>query len=541
MRILLLTLILISTYSSFSQKEKKGNVFTDAGLTAKMVVAKQKLLGGQYVSALNSFREIEKNHPDNASVLHYVGQCYFVLKQNDKAKEYLQKAIDTKKDVKPESHLTMGKIYQMEENYDKAIEEFNAFKSAPKTDKESNEDADVLLSQCQNAKKFIANPVNVEIINLGPEINSKFDDKNPCITADGRKLVFTSRRPEGTNDEVDVEGDGKYFEDIYISNYDSTNQKFGKADEVPGSINSKAHDACTSISPDGKQIFIYKNDITDKESIGGDIFVSKVTNGKWRTPEPIGKPIASSYWEGGACTSSDNKRIFFFSERDGGLGRSDIYIVEKINKKEFAKPVNIGKPVNSEFDEGGMFLAPDGKTLFFCSNGPGSMGSYDIFKTVYEGGKWSEPVNLGYPINSAAKEGQLTISADAKYAYFSSERKGGLGESDIYKIDLKEYSILEKDGKKKAGNGLSILKGTIRDGFEGYGIAEVEIIVTDDATSQVASTFTNENGEYFFTLKGGNYTLSVKKKGFKDITEKIELKLSTKETLTLEKGYLLKK
>ncbi len=541
MRILLLTLILISTYSSFSQKEKKGNVFTDAGLTAKMVVAKQKLLGGQYVSALNSFREIEKNHPDNASVLHYVGQCYFVLKQNDKAKEYLQKAIDTKKDVKPESHLTMGKIYQMEENYDKAIEEFNTFKSAPKTDKESNEDADVLLSQCQNAKKFIANPVNVEIINLGPEINSKFDDKNPCITADGRKLVFTSRRPEGTNDEVDVEGDGKYFEDIYISNYDSTNQKFGKADEVPGSINSKAHDACTSISPDGKQIFIYKNDITDKESIGGDIFVSKVTNGKWRTPEPIGKPIASSYWEGGACTSSDNKRIFFFSERDGGLGRSDIYIVEKINKKEFAKPVNIGKPVNSEFDEGGMFLAPDGKTLFFCSNGPGSMGSYDIFKTVYEGGKWSEPVNLGYPINSAAKEGQLTISADAKYAYFSSERKGGLGESDIYKIDLKEYSILEKDGKKKDGNGLSILKGTIRDGFEGYGIAEVEIIVTDDATSQVASTFTNENGEYFFTLKGGNYTLSVKKKGFKDITEKIELKLSTKETLTLEKGYLLKK
>jgi len=539
----ILTFLIAFTISfhSFSQKEKKGNVFTDAGLTAKMVVAKQKMLGGKYVGALNDFREIEKNHPDNASVLHYIGQCYFILKQNDKAKEYLQKAIDTKKDVKPESHLTLGKIYQIEENYDKAIEEFNIYKSLPNTDKEGNEDADVFLSQCQNAKKFIANPLNVEIINLGPDINSKFDDKNPCITADGRKLVFTSRRPEGSSDEVDVEGDGKYFEDIYISNYDSTNQKFGVANEVPGSINSKAHDACTSISPDGKKIFIYKNDINDKQSIGGDIFVSKVTNGKWRTPEPIGKPIASSYWEGGACTSSDNKRIFFFSERDGGLGRSDIYIVEKINKKEFAKPVNIGKPVNSEFDEGGMFLAPDGKTLFFCSNGPGSMGSYDIFKTVYEGGKWSEPVNLGYPINSAAKEGQLTISADAKYAYFSSERKGGLGESDIYKIDLKEYSILEKDGKKKAGNGLSILKGTIRDGFEGYGIAEVEIIVTDDATSQVASTFTNENGEYFFTLKGGNYTLSVKKKGFKDITEKIELKLSTKETLTLEKSYLLKK
>ncbi len=541
MKYLLITLISIVSFSSFSQKDKKSNVFTDAGLTAKMVIAKQKMLGGQYISALNSFREIEKNHPNNASVLHYIGQCYFALKQNDKASEYLIKAIDTKTDVKPESHLTLGKIYQIDENFDKAIEEFNIFKAAPNTDKESGEDADVLLSQCQNAKKFIASPLNVEVTNMGPDINSKYDDKNPCTTADGRKLVFTTRRPESTNDDVDVEGDGKYFENIYISNYDTTAKKFGKADEVSGSINTKAHDACTSISPDGKQIFIYKNDLTDKQSIGGDIFVSKVSNGKWRTPEPIGKPIASSYWEGGACVSPDGKKIFFFSERTGGLGRSDIYCVEKINKKEFGKPVNIGKPVNSEFDEGGMFLAPDGKTLFFCSNGPGSMGSYDIFKTVFENGKWSEPVNLGYPINSAAKEGQLTISADAKYAYISSERKGGLGESDIYKIDLKDYAILEKDGKKKMSNGLSILKGTIRDGFEGYGIPDVEIIVTDNANAQIASTTTNENGEYFFTLKGGNYSLTVKKKGFKEISEKIDLKVSTVETITLEKGYLLKK
>lgn len=541
MKQLLSILIIFSTLLSFSQKEKKNNVFTDAGDAAKILVAKQKMLGGQYVGALNSFRELEKNHPNDANILFYIGQCYFSLKQNDKAKEYLIKSIDTKTNVKPESYLTLGKIYQIEENFDKAIEEFNTFKTAPKTDKESNEDADVLLSQCQNAKKFIANPLDVEVTNLGPDINSKYDDKNPCITADGRKLVFTTRRPEGTNDEVDADGDGKYFEDIYISNYDSTNKKFGVADEVPGSINTKAHDACTSISPDGKQIYIYKNDINDKESMGGDIFVSKVSNGKWRSPEPIGKPIASSYWEGGACISPDGKKIFFFSERNGGLGRSDIYSVEKINKKEYGKPINLGAPVNSAFDEGGMFLAPDGKTLFFCSNGPASMGSYDVFKTVFENGKWSEPINLGYPINSAAKEGQLTISADAKYAYVSSERKGGLGESDIYKIDLKDYAILEKDGKRKVSNGLSILKGTIRDGFEGYGIPDVEVILTDDAGIQVASTNTNENGEYFFTLKGGNYTLSIKKKGFKEITEKIEVKLSTKETITLEKGYLLKK
>ena len=541
-----LFLFLTLSLASFGQddggkKDKKTNVFTNTGDAAKMVIAKQKMYAGDFTGALNMYREIEKNSPNEPSVLHYIGFCYFNLKQNDKAKEYLSKSLAADASAKPENHLVLGKIYQQEANFDKAIEEFQAFKAAPSKDKESSEDADVLLSQCQNAKALMAAPLDVEVTNLGDNINSKFDDKNPCITADGSKLVFTTRRPEGTGAAVDVEGDGSYFEDIYIANYDSLTKGFGKAAEVPGSINTKAHDAVTSISADGKQIFIYKNDINDKNSRGGDVFVSKVSNGKWRTPEPIGKPIASSYWEGGACISPDGKKYFFTSERPGSLGGSDIWMVQKINKKEWGKPENLGPDVNTMYDEAGMFLAPDGKTLFFCSNGPGSMGSYDVFKTVFDGTKWSKPTNLGYPINSASKEGQLTLSADAKYAYVSSDRPGGIGANDIYKINLKDYAILEKDGKKVKSNGLSILKGTVRDGYEGYGLPDVEVVLSDASGAQVSSTTTNENGEYFFTLKGGNYKLSINKKGFKEVSEEIVLKSSDKETISLEKGYLLKK
>ncbi len=543
--LLFLTISLVSTaqteLETKDKKDKKTNVFTDAGDAAKMVVAKQKMYGGDFVSALNTYREVEKNNPKDPSVLHYIGFCYYNLKQIDKAKEYLLKSLEANATAKPENHLVLGKIYQLESNFDKAIEEFTAFTSAPSQNKESSEDAGTLLQQCQNAKAMLAAPLDVVVTNLGDNINSKFDDKNPCITADGSKLVFTTRRPESTSAAVDVEGDGTYFEDIYISNYDSTLKGFGKAAEAPGSINTKAHDAVTSISADGKQIFIYKNDINDKNSRGGDVFVSKVNNGKWRTPEPIGKPIASSYWEGGACVSPDGKKYFFTSERTGGFGGSDIWMVQRLNKKEWGKPENLGSEINTIYDEAGMFLAPDGKTLFFCSNGPGSMGSYDVFKSVLEGGKWSKPTNVGYPINSPAKEGQLTISADAKFAYVSSERAGGLGGNDIYKIDLKDYAILEKDGKKIKSNGLSILKGTVRDGYEGYGLPDVEIVLSDASGAQFSSTTTNENGEYFFTLKGGNYKLSIKKKGFKEITEDIVLKTSDKETVSLEKGYLLKK
>ena len=532
----ILILTCIGTFA-FAQKT---NMFTNTADKAKIQLAKQKMYGGQYLAAVNSFEEITKTSPNDANVYYYIGNCYYMLGKYTESKDNLTKSIGLNAN-KAAAHFMLGRILQREEKYDEAITEFNLCTTNAKADKEDAQDATVFLSQCNNAKKMTATPVDVEIVNM-TDINSKYDDKNPCMTADASLLVFTTRRPKDMASPVDVEGDGKHFEDVYIAGMDTATHKYAAAHPVPGSVNTPAHDACTSISPDGKQIFLYKNDVNDKMSRGGDVFVSKINSGKWKTPEQFGKPVASSYWEGGACISPDGKKLFFTSERKGGLGGSDIWMIERIGKKEWGEPKNLGAPINSQYDEGGMFIAPDGKTLFFCSNGPNSMGSYDIFKTVFENGKWSEPMNLGYPINSSGKEGQLTIAANGKTVYFSSERAGGLGESDIYMINLKDYAILEKDNKIKTNNGLSILKGTIRDGYEGYGAVETDIIISDAAGTQVASTTTNENGEYFLTLKGGQkYKITVKKKGFAEITEEFELKLGDKETVTLEKGYLLKK
>lgn len=514
----------------------------DAADQVKMVLAKQKLYAGQFIGALNIYKEVLQKYPDDAGVLYYVGYCQFELKKFDSAIENLKKAIATNKEVKPETHLVLGKIYLTDEKIDEALAEFNAYKSLVKAKTAETEDVDVYISHCNNAKKYMAAPVNVKIDNLGEAINSKYDDQSPCISADGRKLVFNTRRPETTDSPVDVEGDGKFFQDIYISTWDTINKKWNAAEDVPGNVNTPAHDACTSISPDGKQIFIYKNDIADNESRGGDVFVSKIVNNKWKTPEPLGKPINTSYWEGGACISPDGKTLYFISERKGGYGRADIWMVTRISKTEWGKPENLGPDINSEFDEVGAFLAPDGKTLFFSSNGKGSMGSYDIFKSTLEGGKWGKPVNVGYPINTVYKDGPLVVSADAQTAYFASERKGGLGESDIYKADLSNYALLEKDGIKKTNSGLSILKGTVRDGFEGSGIASVDIQIIDPNGVLAASTITNDNGEYFITLKGDViYTIKVVKKGYKTAEEKVDLKLGKTDTFSLEKQIMLNK
>ncbi|MEI6020021.1 MAG: carboxypeptidase regulatory-like domain-containing protein [Bacteroidota bacterium] len=539
MKKLIILLVLFSN-TILAQEDKKTANLNPADL-AKTIVAKQYLYAGNFANALSSFREIEKSNPNHDGTKYYIGLCYFNIGQPEKAKENLLAGLALNNKPDNECHFLLGKIYHYESALDKAIQEFKTFITSGKPDAETIEDCKLFLSQCETAQVMMSNPWNVVINNMGIEINSKYDDKNPCITTDGKSLVFTSRRPESATSPLDVEGDGKYFENVFIAHPDSSTRQFLKANTIPGSLNSAAHDACTSISPDGKLIYVYKNDVNDKASRGGNIFVSKALNGKWRMPESLGKSINSTYWEGGACISPDGKKIFFTSERPGGQGKSDIWMIEKINKKEWGKPVNLGSDINSPEDEGGIFLAPDGKTLFFCSNGPKSMGSYDIFKSVFEYGRWNTPVNVGFPINSVGKEGQFTIGADAQVAYFSSDRLGGLGESDLYQIELKEYAILEKDGQRKTNNGLCILKGTIREGFEGYGVPDVEIILSDEQGKMFASTFSNEIGEYFFTIPDGKYSIHIKKSGYKENDESIELKANSKETLIYEKGYLLKK
>jgi Tol biopolymer transport system component len=523
----------------------------DAKDKVKIEMAKQKLFAGKFKAALSIFKEVLANNPNDGNVLYYIGLTFFNLKDYDQARANFEKA-KSSPETNKETFYYLGKLYLSDGKFDEALSEFNTFKGKINEKENKNEYfVDQFISHCNNAKELMNKPVDVKIENMGNKINSQFDDKSPCITADGKKLVFTSRRPETTDAAMDVEGDGGYFEDIYISHWDTTNHKWGEPEPVPGSINTDAHDAARGISPDGKIIFIYYNDING-DSRGGDIYISKISGNKWKAPEPINKSynctVNTSYWEDGACISPDGKHIYFVSEspkygKEKGFGGGDIWVIERISKSEWGKPKNLGADVNTPYQEVGIFLAPDGKTLFFCSNSPASMGDYDIFKTTLVNGKWTKPVNMGYPVNSERKDGPFVISADQRIGYFSSERKGSLGGADLYSIDLTNYAVLEQDMKKKDNGGLSILKGAIRDGFQGTGMEGIELKITDETGAVVASPITDGNGEYFVTLRGDKkYTILVEKKGFVKIEESIDLPLGKGgETFSMEKQFLLNK
>lgn len=514
----------------------------------KMFNAQQSYYAGDYQKAANIYRDLLSQKPNDANLMGRIADCYYNLGQYADATTNAEKAKSIDEKAYENTSLVLGKLYHMNAQLDEALTEFNTFKSiVAGTKNEKSSQIDKLIAEVKTAKEMMAHPVDVKIENMGDAINSEFDDKNPVITADGRTIIFSSRRP-GKSSALDVEGDNKYFEDIYISRWDTVKKMWAEAELIPGAINTEGHDAATSISPDGKQIFIYKND-ANGESRGGDIYVSRMgSSGKWGAPKSVGKPINTTYWEGGACISPDGKSLYMISEH-GGLGHADIFVAQRKTRTEWDTPVNIGAPVNSEDDEVGALLAPDGKTLFFSSNGHNTMGGYDIFKTTFENGKWSEPINLGYPINTVRNDICFSVAIDGKIAYFGSDRKGGLGERDIYKVDLSNYAVLEKDMKAKPKTGstepapvMAILKGDIFDGTAGKGI-EAELKVYDDAGKEVASTISSEStGEYFITLLAGkNYHVKIALKNYKPVDEKIEVVPAKEGPTTVIKHYLLYK
>lgn len=510
----------------------------------KMFNAEQRFYAGDYPGALSVYNDLLHTKPNDANLLFHIAECYYKLGQYPQAMENAKKAKGTDTKVNVDVSLLLGKLYHAEGSLDEALTEFTSYKGVVSEKKAKESDVDLYISQVNVAKTLMATSVNVKIENATDIINSEYDEKAPSITADGRTLIFTSRRP-GKSSALDVEGDKKYFEDIYIARWDSVKKTWSTAELLPGNINTEGHDACSSISPDGKEIYIYKNDINE-ESRGGDIYVSKLSaSGKWGVPKPLGKPINTTYFEGGACIAPDGNTLYFVSERPGGYGNADIYMAKRKDRVTWDAPVNLGPEVNSSEDEGGIFLAADGKTLFFTSRGFNSMGGYDIFKTVYENGKWSKPVNLGYPINTLDNDMSLTLSADAQTGYFISDRKGGLGDLDIYKLDLIHYPVLEKEMKYKTDSlpAMGILKGTVFNATDGIAL-EAEVVVLDETGARVGSTNSKSGGgDYFLTLSTGKtYEIKIELDGYKSISEKVEIKaVKGVGSPTLIKHYLLYK
>jgi outer membrane protein OmpA-like peptidoglycan-associated protein len=498
-------------------------------------------------------------NPNNAELNYMLGVISFNLNpQSENAVRYLEKAYALKGKIPADVTYFLGWANQFQLKWDEAIKYYQIQLNLLSADAKGNaiaiEDLNKKISECKVGKTETASPQRVFVDNLGPNINSSYPEYSAFISADESMMVLTARRENSTGGKLD-EGDGWPFEDLYQSF--KVNGKWTPVQNFGPLVNSPEHDATSGLSSDGTTMFIFKF----KEKDGGDIYMSNLVGTTWSKPEHLNKNINSKAHESSVSLSYDAKRLYFISDREGGLGAGDIYYSDKDAKGEWGPAVNVGPSLNTKYGEEGVFIHPDGKTIYFSSKGHKTMGGYDVFKSVFENGKWGEPINLGYPINGPDDDVFFVISGSGNHGYFASSKQGGYGDKDIYKITflgpekppvvMNEDNLLasvaapvsEFKAEKIVSNGpkMTILKGVISDA-KTYKLLEALVELIDVSLNEVIATFKSNSttGKYLVSLPSGkNYGIAVKKDGYLFHSENFDLKAS-EEFQEVEKNIALK-
>ncbi len=472
-----------------------------------------------YRDAIPLLGKIYESEKNNANVNYLLGESFLRINEIKSAIFFLEKAkkkISTSyKEFSPaETRAPVKTLMLLAEAYHKAYK----FDKAEATYKdylkyEENPDTAYInrqLKSIEYARKAVKDSIKIAITNLGPAVNSKYNDYAPAIDSSQTILVFTSRRNGNYGEKTDF---GDFPSDLYISYF--RNGKWTQAKNLGKTINTINNEASISLAAGAKHLFIFK---TDNGS--GDIYESFYIDSTWTKPEKLPKGINTKYNETHASITADEDELYFVSDRPGGYGGKDIYYCVALPNGEWSKPKNIGPVINTKFDEDAVFIHPDGQTIYFASKGHDNLGGYDIFYSNRNpDGSWSKPKNFGYPINTPNDENFFVITPDNKAAYFSAIRKDSYGQRDIYKMDF-----LSLPGRYE-----TVVKGYV---FMGGTLAkDVTIEVYTKDNKLIGKYNPNKDGAYYLILKQNSVYKIVATVGGK--THKAEIRIPDKTSYFL--------
>ena len=480
----------------------------------------------------DSFSQGLHTSSNRAVKLYTEGMNLYDYNEISKAEAFFKEALSIDSRFY-EVHMMLGELYTKTRNYSEAAKSFSAavnidstfyrpvffslanaemmigdyenalihFKTYIKSKGGSEKNRKIALknlTNCEFAIEAIKNPVSFNPVNIGSNINTADDEYWPSITADGQTLMFTRQ----VYSDYYPAGMASSQEDFYVSFLSDTG--WGQAVNAGEPLNTRSNEGAQTLSSNGNFMFF-----TACERSGGlgscDIYFSVFKNGKWSVPYNLGWPVNTPSWESTPSISADGTMLFFTSSRQGGKGGKDLWY-SIIRNSKWSNPVNLGNNINTDGDEMSPFIHFDGKTLYFASDGLPGMGGFDIYMTrMKEDSTWSEPRNLGYPINTASDETGLVIDANGQKAYFSSKRDNKNGK-DIFYFSLDESVRPDP---------VAYLKGKVTDKETGKLLkADYELINLSSNMIQVKST-TDENGNFLVCLPSGyNYGINVTKSGY---------------------------
>lgn len=476
----------------------------------------------EYEDAVDEFRSaLEKDENHNNS-LNYLGQSLIELGKSAEALEVFNKLDKAaEQDYWPWYLYLKGNLNSDLENWQTAVKDYDKFME------KYSKDADRIgFHHCAAYKKHYA--LNVEKVrakksnmsepvNLGSEVNTISDDMMPQIDPKGNRLYFTSTR-QGGFDKIDKDEPKDYGEDLYYSV--KQNNTWSPAVLLPQPINTEDNDGAATFSADGQQMIYGK--CGEEDGVGScDLYICSLEGDKWSVPSNLGDVVNSEDWDAQPSLSADGLTLAFVSTRGGSYdGSMDIYITRKNKFGQWGVPQNAGTTVNTPFGEKSPFLAPDGKTMYFSSEGHPGFGDYDVFVSVWEVGKWSEPTNLGAPLNSKGIDTYFTISASGEEAFFASDRSG-VGLLDLFSVEI------PKNLRPKPS---VIISGVVTNAKSEQKIG-AWVLVEDINTGELMATAKSNaiSGEYLVVLPSGrNYSVSANKEGYFFYSNKFEVPKNAK-------------
>ena len=428
-----------------------------------------------------------------------LGDIYTRMKNHPEAVKSFSIALNIDSSAYRPAFFSLANAEMMTGDYESALTHYRAYLRTEKISARNKLLAEKNIVKCEFAREAVKKPVQFNPVNIGPAINTSEDEYWPSITADGQTLMFT--RQISSDYFPAAMGSGQ--EDFYVSFMGDS--AWFDAINAGEPLNTRSNEGAQTLSSSGN--FMY---FTACERPGGlgscDIYFSAFSNGRWSLPYNIGSPVNSSAWESTPSISADGSMLFFSSSRQGGNGGKDLWYSILNRKGNWSPPKNLGPSINTADDEMSPFIHFDGRTLYFASDGLPGMGGLDIFMTrMNDDSTWTEPKNLGYPVNSAGDETGLVIDSEGLKAYFSSKRDNRNGK-DIF------WFLLEESIRPDP---VAYLKGKVSDNETGMLLkADYELINLSTNKIQMKST-TDESGNFLVCLPSGyNYGINVTRPGY---------------------------
>jgi len=389
----------------------------------------------------------------------------------------------------------------------------NCFKRYPKertVPQELQDNYELCLWRTEMMQKALP----IELHNMGEGINSAWGEYFPTLTVDEELLIYTVYRPSDSRTKYALEG-GE--EDFYTSTKINDKWQARKKLQMDLPLNTNFDEGASCVSPDGKYL-VFTSCHRDDGFGSCDLYWSKRLGNSWTKPKNFGSTVNTKFWESQPTFAADGKTIFFSSNRPGGMGDEDIWKTTMTEEGVFSPPVNLGKPVNTAGKEITPFFHPNGVTLYFSSTGHRGMGGEDLFYTTLNpDGSWSEPVNLGYPINTIANEMGLIVNAMGDKAFISANKKEGFGYMDLYWFEMPEAL--------KPKPSVTYFKGRIFDNTDQRPLSALfELIDLETKKTVVQSTSDPSTGEFLVCIPtNSHYALNVSKDRYLFHSENFEI------------------